>query len=144
MDKYRVNCRGHVYVILHPLGYTKIGVATRVKRRVNEIQACSPIQLFVLGSKEVAKSYELEKYLHEEYRDFRTRGEWFKLSVVQIRELLDFLQIPEPSELSLYEENRELFLEGAFSDIDTYTDASWLKPESNIPRSMADRKGWIT
>ena len=58
----------------------KIGVAKNVKKRMQGIQTSNQYALKLIGIKETDDDYFLEKKIHDYLRDYRIRGEWFKLS----------------------------------------------------------------
>lgn len=61
------------------IGYTKIGKSVDVLRREKTLEAQNPnITLFAVCQEDV------EKELHQKYKKYRKRGEWFKLNKRQI------------------------------------------------------------
>jgi len=71
--------RRDVYVIRHELGLTKIGVATDPKERLSGIQVGSPFEMRLVRSKEVENAERVEKFLHDHFRKYHLRGEWFDI-----------------------------------------------------------------
>ena len=61
-------------------GFYKIGKSNNPKRREKTLQSEEPNILIV-------KTWDkdIERLLHESYKEFRLRGEWFKLSKTQVR-----------------------------------------------------------
>lgn len=65
------------------LGYVKIGRSVNVLAREHTLEAQNPkISLFAVCQRDV------EKELHHRYKEFRIRGEWFKLRKRQIYEII--------------------------------------------------------
>jgi len=58
------------------LGPIKVGYATNLKRRLKQLQACSPFPLKVL--KAVVGGFDMESDFHREYREWNTHGEWIE------------------------------------------------------------------
>lgn len=71
--------------------YYKIGKANNVKKREKTLQGEKPtIDLYKyiqLDNEKVA--YAVEAKLHQEYKDKRVRGEWFKLNNVEVESILN-------------------------------------------------------
>ncbi len=88
-----------IYVTRAPFG-CKIGRTTRPELRPLQVAGNAPVQLEVLIVKEVAGSYEIERSLHDHFKDKWLRGEWFSLDdsdVQLIRDVLDGKKaLPEP------------------------------------------------
>lgn len=62
-------------------GPIKIGVAWNVPKRLRALQSANPDELCLIdtvrcASKKAAQT--LEQKLHQQFRDFRIRGEWFE------------------------------------------------------------------
>lgn len=64
--------------ILKSDGFYKIGVATDVGRRVKELQTGNPHTIECVFSRQVPEAYEIEKFLHDTFAEYRVKGEWFK------------------------------------------------------------------
>ncbi len=54
----------------------KFGIAAS-PRRIHDVQACSPIELIVVGT--VEGSLQTERNIHQTLKRYRVRGEWFRL-----------------------------------------------------------------
>ncbi|MER6332639.1 GIY-YIG nuclease family protein [Streptomyces sp. NPDC001034] len=68
-----------VYVVgAEGLDAVKIGTTTDVAKRISSMQTGLPLTLSVLWTCEGGRS--LERALHEEFRAYRQRGEWFDLT----------------------------------------------------------------
>lgn len=65
------------------IGYTKIGKSIDVLKRERTLEAQNPnITLLAVCQEDV------EKELHQKYKKYRKRGEWFKLNKGQIEEII--------------------------------------------------------
>lgn len=65
------------------LGYLKIGKSVNVLARERTLEAQKPtISLFAVCQRDI------EKELHNRYKKYRIRGEWFKLRKKQIDEII--------------------------------------------------------
>jgi hypothetical protein len=81
----RVN--GRVYLIRNEInGFTKIGFSAQPDLREKTLQSEEPT-LVLLGS--IAGSRKTERSIHKAYGDQRIRGEWFRLTDSDVREILD-------------------------------------------------------
>jgi hypothetical protein len=79
---------GYVYIV-DCLGYTKIGAAHDVKRRIFALQAGNPFKLEIIHSFYHRSYIEAEAALHRSFKDFRIDREWFKLDFKQKRWLAE-------------------------------------------------------
>ncbi len=75
-----------IYLLLDErTGYVKIGRAKDPSSRERTLQSENPcVSMIYRGSADT----RIEKDLHQEYAEFRVRGEWFKLSRAQIDEII--------------------------------------------------------
>jgi hypothetical protein len=71
--------------------YTKIGIASNVKSRLNGIQTANPEEVSVIFSRDVYQCLKHEWHLHRMYRNKWVRGEWFLLDPYEINEVIDYL-----------------------------------------------------
>jgi hypothetical protein len=79
---------GHVYVVKNG-GYYKIGYTNgSVVDRMRMIQGNNPVKLLVICTIPTPNAAQLERYLHEEFASKRERGEWYRLTRVDIRSLI--------------------------------------------------------
>ncbi len=61
-------------------GYYKIGKSKTPKQRERTLQSEKPsIKMIKVWNNNI------EKFLHNEYKEFRVRGEWFKLNNIQVK-----------------------------------------------------------
>lgn len=54
----------------------KIGFTSHIKRRIKTLNRMSPIDLVIL--KTIKGSLELERKIHDKFKMFRVKGEWFE------------------------------------------------------------------
>jgi hypothetical protein len=79
-DNIYVDKNCHTYIMKNRRnGLYKIGKSVNPKVRERTLQSEDPDIIMVKKW-----DYEIEKYLHKEYSDYRVRGEWFNLSKVQV------------------------------------------------------------
>lgn len=69
---------GYVYLIECD-GYFKVGKATSVKTRLNQLQTSSPHKMNLIASFKSKDCSEDEKRIHKALSDFNVRGEWFSI-----------------------------------------------------------------
>lgn len=67
--------------------YTKIGIASSCDNRVNSLQTGNPHALFVEGYYKVGDGNWVESALHAIYKNQRVRGEWYDLSMADIKNI---------------------------------------------------------
>jgi len=79
-----------IYVMQHPLGPVKIGIATHPEDRLANLQVGCPFELKLRKSKTVPEPHAVEQYLHMYFRKYHMNGEWFDLPA----EIRDF-EIPQ-------------------------------------------------
>jgi len=71
------------YLMMDSKGYTKIGKANNPQIREKTLQSENPtIELIAICKEDV------EKELHLKYKEYRVRGEWFKLNDKQIKYII--------------------------------------------------------
>jgi hypothetical protein len=59
-----------------PDGPIKIGVSSRPKKRLTTLQTANPTDLVLLGI--IRGGEEVEQKLHERFKSFLIRGEWYR------------------------------------------------------------------
>jgi T5orf172 domain. len=69
----------------------KIGMANDVRRRLNDLQVGSPIELQLIGIMLGGRTVELR--LHERFKAHRLNGEWFRLSP-ELEQFIDDVASP--------------------------------------------------
>ena len=80
-----------VYVLSCPnLEYIKIGMTTSPKQRFSNVQSGCPFKLFLWLCIRTPTPKEVERALHEKFKIFRTRGEWFKIDSDAADLIVDF------------------------------------------------------
>ncbi|MBI3879761.1 MAG: GIY-YIG nuclease family protein [Verrucomicrobia bacterium] len=68
--------------------FFKIGIALDVLRRLRSMRTSTPFELTVVKVWKSTRASEVERLLHEKFKDHRVRGEWFQLPKAKIDELL--------------------------------------------------------
>jgi len=58
--------------------YVKIGFSKDVEKRLKQLQTSSPFDLEIIYTEFAA--IEREKQLHEKYKEYQVKGEWFNIS----------------------------------------------------------------
>ena len=83
--------RQYVYVIKNPLNETvKIGVAQNVEKRLKQLKTGAGIELELLYKSMIcSNAFNIEKDVHEFFKQYRTFGEWFKVNPDTV---IDFLE----------------------------------------------------
>ena len=78
--------RQHLYIIKNPLNETiKIGVAQDVEKRLRQLQTGAGIELeLVYQSLICSNAFSIEKDIHTKFEEYRTFGEWFRISPEQV------------------------------------------------------------
>ena len=71
--------------------YTKIGIASDLKKRLGSIQGSTPFTIELLHSSIFDKAVIVEKYLHNKYSKFQKHLEWFLLTEEQISDIVEEL-----------------------------------------------------
>lgn len=83
--------RQFVYVIKNPLNETvKIGVAHDVEKRISQLQTGAGVELeLIYQSMVCSNAFSIERDVHAHFEQYRTFGEWFKISP---SEVIDYLE----------------------------------------------------
>jgi hypothetical protein len=76
-----------VYFVQADNGLTKIGCTRNIINRFSALKTSSPCDLKIVGFVNSADQYTLERKIHTYLSDKRVRGEWFKLSSVELMAL---------------------------------------------------------
>jgi hypothetical protein len=74
-----------VYFIADGHGHIKIGYATNVRTRFDDLQVANASALTIMLT--IPGGNKLESELHKRFADHRVRGEWFRL----VPEIIDFI-----------------------------------------------------
>jgi len=85
------NSRGYIYIVKCCDAY-KIGIATNVDDRIKSLQTGNPNIIEKVYSKYTTSTRSLEAYLHMLYKDKKLIGEWFKLDVIDIEDILEICE----------------------------------------------------
>lgn len=82
-EAYRLRYPGFIYFIQGESGGSvKIGYATDIEKRIKTLQTGFPETLVIL--KTYPGDTSDEAGIHEEFKEFRLRGEWFKPDVLEL------------------------------------------------------------
>lgn len=81
-----------VYVLSKGDGEYKIGVSNSVYKRKSDIQKQSPHELALIFFQTVPDALSVERGLHRKYLHANIRGEWFRLSEGEIKEVVEFIK----------------------------------------------------
>jgi len=82
-----------VYVVQTCPGFVKVGRASDVFRRIQDLQVCTPYPVRFLG---LLSTNQLdEAHYHELFEPYRERGEWFRLEGV-VEETIRAQAVPPP------------------------------------------------
>lgn len=68
-----------IYVIQNELGPVKIGIAADPQHRLRELQVGSPFELSIKKTETPHDAKEVERFLHNRFRKYHLRGEWFAI-----------------------------------------------------------------
>lgn len=81
-----LNTHNMVYFITDG-NYIKIGKADDVGQRLIQLQTGNPNKLSILYS--MIGEYDLEKTIHDFYKDYRVEGEWFNIPLDNLSRFID-------------------------------------------------------
>lgn len=70
--------KGFIY-LLESNGYYKLGRASNLQSRLNSIQVGNPMPVRLLSRAYSFYPEKDEKVMHQMFKDFKVRGEWYKL-----------------------------------------------------------------
>lgn len=83
---------GFVYLMKNERGFTKIGYTTKSPEfREKTLQSDNP-NVELLFSISLSNAKRIEGFLHEEFSNYRIRGEWFDLSQDDINSCIKYLK----------------------------------------------------
>lgn len=88
----RENPAGYVYLVhdVELSGRYKIGRTNYPKRRFEQFRTATSVQTNVVHVLETEDATALERELHQRYAGNRKTGEWFNLSVAQVKEIINW------------------------------------------------------
>lgn len=95
--------RGHVYFI-RAGEFIKIGYSTRPLERLRNLQTSNAGTLEIVGTRRASREFETE--LHQHFKQFRVRGEWFKVT----RSILRYIEQNTPEGIARAKARREFEL----------------------------------
>ena len=70
---------GYLYVVESQEKH-KIGITKNISNRISTLKASMPHPMKLIYGTEIENCREIEKVLHEKFKDKRTHGEWFTLT----------------------------------------------------------------
>ena len=80
-----------IYVVrCEESNYYKIGKTDDIKKRLSGLQVGCPYRLVLIHYYDKQNSDLIEKHLHNKYRDYEIRGEWFNIGVI-INDVLGYI-----------------------------------------------------
>ncbi len=90
---------GGVYIVeVRNSGLFKIGVTKDINKRLSQLQTSNPYEFYLIDFFKTDKNRELEKFLHNKFRNKRYKREWFKLNQEELSEACkiacDFIKRP--------------------------------------------------
>lgn len=96
--------RQFVYVIKNPLNETvKIGVAHDVAKRMSQLQTGAGVELeLIYQSMICSNAFSIERDVHAHFEQYRTFGEWFKISPSEVIDYLENQRYVLKSEYAKY------------------------------------------
>lgn len=101
--------KGAVYFLkMNKVDAVKIGYSNQsdVFGRVTEIKTYCPYGAELIGFISSYDAFRLEKEIHERFKAFRLKGEWFDVSIEQCKKLIDFYTtVQESNERQEFEIN---------------------------------------
>lgn len=85
---------GQVYIVrIEDQNIYKIGISVNdVKDRIKALQTGCPYKIRPVFVAQVENSAASERYLHHHFKACKMQGEWFKLSLTQLKEAIEILQ----------------------------------------------------
>lgn len=88
----RKTYKSNIY-ILKSEKYLKIGKANDIEKRIHQLQTGNPIRIDLVGyypCKNDSFALDLENSIHRILKRYKYRGEWFEMSVEEIKEILKY------------------------------------------------------
>lgn len=81
---------GYVYCLSDQLGHYKIGFSRNVDARIKQLATQPPFDLVLIAAHHVYDMRQCEAAMHEYYKAFRLRGEWFQLNQWHVDEIVSW------------------------------------------------------
>ena len=82
----------YIYVIKSSI-YYKIGKTTNIKQRMRALQYANPIKIELKIIQEISHCITRERDIHDRFDSKRIRGEWFRLTKKDIKDLQRLVSI---------------------------------------------------
>lgn len=80
LDSVKTHNLPMVYVLASSdMALVKIGLTTSARQRFINIQSACPFHVSLWAAIKTPLPAKVEKWLHREFSEFRTRGEWFAM-----------------------------------------------------------------
>ena len=87
-DQNTVYDKQKLYLMKNEFGMLKIGISSNANKRRTDLMNSSGIDIDLLGVWHIVGSaYDVEQKLHEQFKDFRLKGEWFKPNSFSIQDI---------------------------------------------------------
>jgi predicted GIY-YIG superfamily endonuclease len=83
--------------------YYKIGISKNTKRRIKQLQTGSAGEISLHNEFISDYASKIEKALHRKYNTYKVKGEWFNLTLEQVKAFLQDCQIFEANFMALDE-----------------------------------------
>jgi hypothetical protein len=81
---------GYVYILdIEGFNYFKVGLSRNVPSRKKAIQTLVPFDIGIVRTIFVDNCKDIEERIHNELKDYRFKGEWFKCDVDIINKVFD-------------------------------------------------------
>lgn len=80
---------GYVYIV-ESMGLHKIGKSNDPRRRIIELNQTNCSEINKVGCFKVKNATTTEKMIHKKYKQYKHHGEWFKLTISQVEEIIIF------------------------------------------------------
>ena len=89
---FKTETEGYVYFLKSDCSkYYKVGFSTNPKRRLRDINASVPFEIYVLAVKKDLFAINLELNIHQKYKDFVLKGECYNLNLSQEKDIIKIL-----------------------------------------------------
>ena len=106
-----------VYLLQNPITQNyKIGITADLNRRVRDLSCASGVELNIIAYIKLQPecdepASQIESYLHSYFKDKRTVGEWFSLTMLDLKMIATLFWTIEGDELILSNELENLILQ---------------------------------